>query len=254
MAKRVEKGDSPVKNLIIRTIKYLDISIACLPGQFKRVPADEKKYFRPFFTPWLADYSFSSTWQKVRDASTSRVETAYNLSALLRQCRPDDGEVWECGVYRGATARLLAEELSRGGSEATLRLFDTFSGIPESTDEVDDIKVGDLSNTSQSEVEERVGSHSNVLVTFHPGFVPETFSGLEASKISFLHIDLDMYVSVLAALQWTYPRLTSGAIVVLDDYGKPGTFGAKKATDEFLVDKAESLFPMQTGQAWFIKK
>ena len=112
----------------------------------------------------------------------------------------------------------------------------------ESTEGLDDIRIGDLANTSLMEVKNRVGKHKNLETNYHEGLVPDTFDGLEKSKITFLHIDLDMYVSVRAALDWTYTRLVSGAFVVLDDYGKPGTYGAKKATDEFLADKPESLF------------
>ena len=254
MAKRVEQGDAKLKNFVIKTIKWLDLSISVLPGNFNSVPSGEKKYFRPFFSPWLADKKFDQTWSNVKGASTSRVETAYNLLTLLRQCNTEKGEIWECGVYRGATAHLMASELSANGNKYTMRLFDTFSGIPESTEGLDDIRIGDLANTSLMEVKNRVGKHKNLETNYHEGLVPDTFDGLEKSKITFLHIDLDMYVSVRAALDWTYTRLVSGAFVVLDDYGKPGTYGAKKATDEFLADKPESLFFLPTGQAWFIKK
>ena len=83
--------------------------------------------------------------------------------------------------------------------------------------------------------------------------MPDTFDGLEKSKITFLHIDLDMYVSVRAALDWTYTRLVSGAFVVLTIM-ETRHLRSEKATDEFLADKPESLFFLPTGQAWFIKK
>ena len=49
MAKRVEQGDAKLKNFVIKTIKWLDLSISVLPGNFNSVPSGEKKYFRPFF-------------------------------------------------------------------------------------------------------------------------------------------------------------------------------------------------------------
>ena len=256
MKKRVEQGEGFVKNLVIRTLKYLDMSIAILPGQFKRVPVEKKRHYRPFFVPWSEETFFTETWESVQTFGTSRVESAYNLYALLLQIMSVEGECWECGVYRGATAKLIAETLDANyikTNKKSLRLFDTFSGIPERTDKLDDIQIGDLGQTSRTEVEERLGKYIGFDVFIHEGKIPKTFIGLESCKISFLHIDLDMYDSIKATLEWCYDKLSTGAIVLLDDYGRPGTYGAKVAADEFLENKSEHLFSMPTGQAFFIK-
>ena len=41
--------------------------------------------------------------------------------------------------------------------------------------------------------------------------------------------------------------------MVFDDYGFPSTPGAKKAIDEFFLNRPESVFVLQTGQALVVK-
>ena len=51
-------------------------------------------------------------------------------------------------------------------------------------------------------------------------------------KISFLHLDLDIYSATKISLEVLFPRVSRGGIVLIDDYGK--VYGATKATNEFL--------------------
>lgn len=64
------------------------------------------------------------------------------------------GEFWECGVYRGGTAALLARVLESGEQPGSrrLRLFDTFTGLPEPDPQRDLHRKGDFSDTSVERV------------------------------------------------------------------------------------------------------
>jgi hypothetical protein len=48
-----------------------------------------------------------------------------------------------------------------------------------------------------------------------------------------LRLDTDWYESTRHELVHLYPRITSGGVVIIDDYGYWS--GARKATDEFLA-------------------
>ena len=55
-----------------------------------------------------------------------------------------------------------------------------------------------------------------------------------------------MYSSIMESLQGVYPRLSKGAVVVIDDYCDPAIHnvnnlcpGVKQACDEFFADKPE---------------
>ena len=103
------------------------------------------------------------------------------------------------------------------------------------------------------EVKIAIGKHKNLETNYHEGLVPDTFDGLKKSKITFLHIDLDMYVSLFAPADWTYTRLVSGVRCFVNMETRQ-FHGAKKATDEFLADKPEKpVFPF-ANWAGFVHK
>src|SRR5438876_647734 len=83
---------------------------------------------------------------------------------------------------------------------------------------------GEFKDTSEEAVKARVG-HPDIVLT-HKGFIPDSFKGLENAKISFAHIDVDIYQSILDSLNFIYPRMISGGFIVFDDYGFPTCPGA----------------------------
>ena len=52
-------------------------------------------------------------------------------------------------------------------------------------------------------------------------------------KISILRLDTDWYESTKHELEYLFPRLSSGGILIIDDYGH--FKGAKKAVDEYFT-------------------
>ncbi|MCA8950997.1 MAG: class I SAM-dependent methyltransferase [Planctomycetes bacterium] len=174
------------------------------------------------------------------------------VRSLLQQTRRL-GEVWECGVYKGGTARFLVDTLERLGDTTTLvRLFDTFAGMPESDPARDLHGPGDFADTSASAVAERVGRPERVCI--HAGWIPTTFAGLESTTIGFAHVDTDIYRSVRDCAEFVWPRLAIGGAVVFDDYGFPTCPGAREAVDEFFVAEGTAVpLALHTGQAVVFK-
>jgi O-methyltransferase len=150
---------------------------------------------------------------------------------MARIARQLGGEFWECGVFRGGTASIIADAIR--ADNLTLRLFDTFTGIPY-RDEVDLHIVGQFANTQVEGVKEFVNYPNTVI---HTGVIPDTFVGLESSKIAFCHVDVDMYRSIRACCEFVWPRLMEGGVMVFDDYVIKTCPGARLATDEFFADK-----------------
>ena len=73
------------------------------------------------------------------------------------------------------------------------------------------------------------------------------------SRVAFAHVDVDVYQSVWDCCEFIYPRLTTGGVMVFDDYGFPTCPGARKAVDEFFANKPETPIILQTGQAIAIR-
>ena len=203
--------------------------------------------YQPLYSPWrsaefFAEYAPISPYTLVSD------EKCYVLAALATQASRIDGEVWECGVYRGGTAMLLAKRLS--ATSRYLRLFDTFEGMPETDPTRDLHKSGDFSNTSVEAVRSRVQGD---FIHFHKGVIPATFSGLESARIAFAHVDVDIYSAVMACCEFIFPRLSVGGFMIFDDYGVPSCPGARSAVEEYFLGRTAMPLALPTGQALVFK-
>jgi O-methyltransferase len=179
------------------------------------------------------------------------------LVLLLRDIieRGVPGDMAELGVYKGSTARLIHHY----APERKLYLFDTFSGFDmrdvrrerDKTGVQQDAKA--FSDTNVTTVKRNIG-RLNDNVEFFPGFFPESVPArLTEKKFAFVHLDADLYDPILAGLNYFYPRLSPGAILVVHDYNSwPG---ARKAVQDFFKDKPEIPIPMpdKSGSAVIVK-
>ena len=206
--------------------------------------ADRERY-QPFYSPWLSP-DFAALYRDISPFTLVSIERCWTLSQMLAQALNVDGDVVEAGVFQGGTARLLKKAMA-DASDKTLFLFDSFEGMKRVSRVTDRHREGDFADTSLASVRRVVGAEP--FIDYRKGWVPQTFSGLEDRKFSFAHIDLDLYQSILDCLAFLYPRLSSGGVVVFDDYGFPSCPGARRAVDEFFSDKPERPLALMTGQA-----
>ncbi len=146
--------------------------------------------------------------------------------------------------------------VSEGDTARQLYLYDTFEGMSEPTD-VDKAYHGEpaseqLSKTPKGEgVWCRAGIEdvrANVLSTGYPpenihfikGKVEETLPSASQGAVALLRLDTDWYESTKRELVHLYPLLQSKGVLIVDDYG--AWAGAKKAVDEYLLDKNVAAF------------
>lgn len=156
---------------------------------------------------------------------------AESLYQAAKSCLHLDGEFWECGVYRGGSAKLLAE-LARGNSK-TLRLFDTFRGF-SGVGERDRSEVRDgRMFYSENAADEIAGFLDYELTVFHAAPIPLGFAGLESSRIAFANIDVDLYRPTRDALSFIFPRMVAGGVIIVDDYNDPDWPGVAEAVNSF---------------------
>jgi len=76
-------------------------------------------------------------------------------------------------------------------------------------------------------------------VEFHEGRFPDTAGVIKDKKIAFAHIDVDIYVGTKEALEFLYPRMVKGGIMLIHDY--PAHKGVENAINWFLEDKEEEV-------------
>jgi O-methyltransferase len=216
----------------------------------RRIP--EGELYRPLFSPWFAGGDFAKYYALAAPKTLVTADRCYVLWILLRQALHLEGDLWECGVYKGGTAAMMAAVLRDSGQRGKrLFLFDTFQGMPETDSERDLHRKGDFRDTSAEAVSRYVGADE--FCVLRPGYIPDTFAGLESAQIAFAHIDVDIYKSILDCLNFIWPRLTLGGFIVFDDYGFPSCPGARAAVDEFFAGKACVPLCLPTGQAVVFK-
>jgi O-methyltransferase len=211
------------------------------------------EFYTPKFSPWNGYGPFSTYGKMAAPRSLVTPESCWVLYSTVLQCLHLPGDVWECGVYKGGTARMLAQVMADSSRLGTkkLHLFDTFAGMPETDSTRDWHRAGDFSDTCLAAVQSHVGHDQ--LVGYHPGLIPQTFAGLEHTRISFAHIDVDIYHSIKDCCAFVLPRLVVGGIMVFDDYGLPTCPGARQAVDEFFAGTPFIPLVLRTGQAVVFK-
>ena len=203
--------------------------------------------YAPHYQPWR-EPQFKASYHEIQNRTCCPADSVYMLTALAQKSLILPGHVMEAGVWKGGTAKVLLHLIREHSklNQKDLFLFDSFEGMKNTTAEVDRHLVGDFSDTSSESVQQFLGKDERV--HYRKGWIPETFGGLESKSFCFAHIDLDLYQSVKDCLEFAYPRMSKGGIIVLDDYGYASCPGAKKGADEFFADKTEKVLPLHTGQ------
>lgn len=194
-------------------------------------------------------YSFSQIHEKMSGLTLVSVDRCQALFKLANEANKIEGDIAEIGVYKGGTAKLLALTCK----DKLVHLFDTFQGMPGKDDPSIDIhKEGDFSDTSLSAVEDALSDCGNT--RFYQGMFPETADDTISDKFSLVHSDVDLYQCNIDVLEYFYPRLVKGGIMVFDDYEWEGCPGIKKSLDEFLYYKPEQIKRSAQYQCYFIKE
>ena len=91
-------------------------------------------------------------------------------------------------------------------------------------------------------------------MTFQTIF-PETTANIQSqNSYALVHLDADLYKPQLSGLEYFYPRVSRGGVIIIHDCNNE-YFGSKKAVDEFFLDKPETpiLIPDKSGSAIVIK-
>ena len=207
--------------------------------------------YRPTFSPWYGEGEFKRYHDLAAPRTLVSPDRCYVLYCLAKQALHVPGDFWECGVYKGGTAAMLAEILKTSSTDKKLYLFDTFEGMPETDPNFDWHKRGDFCDTSLDAVAGSIGAVDRCV--FKKGRIPETFSGLDDAKIAFAHIDVDIYHAIKDCLEFIWPRLSRGGFIVSDDYGFVTCAGARAAVDEFFEGKPVVPLCLPTGQSIIFK-
>ena len=164
---------------------------------------------------------------------------AYQIFMAVKRTAKVNGDIAEVGVYRGGSAKLICEAK---GNKA-LYLFDTFEGLPDPC-EMDDRRafhkrqyLGSFENAKTC-----LKEYSNVYI--YKGLFPSTAEPIKNKRFSLVHLDADLYKSTLSCLEFFYPRMNKGGVILSHDYAGQG--GVRKAFDGFFKEKPEPIIELSS--------
>jgi O-methyltransferase len=170
---------------------------------------------------------------------------AYSIYSGVIATARIQGAIAEVGVFKGGSARLIS--IAKG--EREFHLFDTFEGLPGVDPRHDPgFREGTFKGSIEG-VRAVLGDVPNI--HFHKGFFPDTATGFEHLRFSFVHLDVDLYESTRGSLEWFYPRMTPGAMLISHDY--TDAEGVRKAFTEFFAERPEVLIELTGTQVAFIR-
>lgn len=177
------------------------------------------------------DNRFLELYESFRSNTLVSVERCFALYQLAMATRHVEGNVAEFGVYKGGTAKMLAEVYK--GTKKNIFLFDTFDGMP------DDANKGLFSDVSLEQVKEYLSAYPEI--KYYPGFFPESARGVEG-KFCLVYLDADLGKSTQDGLEFFYDKLSFGGVIVVDDYGQERWPDVKIVVDAFA--KKVGIYPV----------
>lgn len=167
------------------------------------------------------------------------------------------GDIIECGVWRGGNMVVAARTLKVLGDECRgIYLYDTFEGMTPPANE--DKDYAGVSAEAVLSLEEKGSGYwcvagiddvaENMRNTGYPmdrvhlvkGPVEQTIPATLPNKIALLRLDTDWYESTKHELEHLFPLLAPGGVLIIDDYGH--WQGARQAVDEYF--NAHRIKPM----------
>jgi O-methyltransferase len=215
-------------------------------------------------------YGFDLSDQTVEIMKEVRSHTLASPARLAETIRAAEyvcdhgipGAIVECGVWRGGTMMAVALTLRNRGEVRDLYLFDTFEGMSEPTDRdrmlgTDARPIWEANREGDSNAWTRAGieevraamtatGYEPSRIRLVKGKVEDTLPAEAPDQISVLRLDTDFYESTRHEMVELFPRLSTGGVLLLDDYG--AWEGAKQAVDEYLAEHGIRLFLARTDQ------
>ena len=160
-----------------------------------------------------------------------------------------EGDLVECGVHMGLYSLIMLEFLSAFPEGKSIFLYDTFEGL-------DDNLSTERERAQTEGVYEIEDWHEIVSQRFsaYPyakvikGRVPDILADTAPEKVSFLHLDMNAASAEIGAIDYFQDRLTPGAIVLMDDYGRMDHVELHLALRDWFAAAERPIVELPTGQ------
>lgn len=180
------------------------------------------------------------------------LDRRFMVVQLAESVRSLPGSSAECGAFRGVGSALICRALEGTyGPDDAHFAFDAFEGLPEPV-EADRAETGqwwsegDL-KTDRERVERLLAPFPHARIEV--GWIPERFPEVGDRRFRMVHIDVDLYEPTRDSIEFFFPRLVAGGVLLLDDHGVVSCPGARKAAVEYFAKSGDPIIELPTGQA-----
>jgi O-methyltransferase len=199
---------------------------------------------------------------KYRSYTMGSPQTVTQTLNLCRTARSVEGDIVECGVWRGGMSAAMAEVLP----SRTSILFDSFEGLPAAKTidgssalayqrDVTSPRYRDNCRASEEDARRAMAMTGGATYRIISGWFHETLPNYaaEAPNIAVLRLDGDWYDSIAVCLRELFPCVVRGGLVIVDDYG--WWDGCTRAVHDFLSDTSatEAIRKTRSGVAYLVK-
>ena len=209
-------------------------------------------------TDFLQEAKFVEAFRLGREAGilndTPIHYRAYVACWAALKGRDLDGDFVECGVYRGAMSRMIIHYIDfHELPQKRFYLLDTFSGIPAESLSQEELRRRRPAQFGESyeQVKQTFRPFDNVVIV--RGVIPGTLEQVKSEKVAYLSLDMNAAAPEIAAAEYFWPKMVSGAVIVLDDYGWPHHEVQKREFDAFAARHGVRVLPLPTGQGLIFK-
>ncbi len=191
--------------------------------------------------------------------SFGKVETmqteqeAINIYKLSKYALTLPGDFAEVGTRLGGSARIIAHAIRYGGK--FLHLFDTFEGIPSDKkfyeNPYDDLEKSQGCPSNIKDTMRNLSEFNNI-TRFYKGYFEDNSHKINNNIFSFVHFDADIYSTCISFLNFFYPRMVTGGIMLIHDLDIwPGI---RPALNDFFSNKIENFEKIEYSQGLIIIK
>lgn len=179
-----------------------------------------------------------------------RYETRRQMCRYLLATVGIPGLRAECGVYRGASALLFCQVLKATDPAfdgSGMYLIDSYSGT-SAAHEPDLIPIKDEHGSTQmreffpqgktdvtADIVRGFFSRDFPGAVVQQGWIPTVLATLPEAAWSFIHLDVTLFEPTLAALDYFYPRLSPGGVILCE--GSLFCPGAEAAVRRYCSDE-----------------
>lgn len=158
-----------------------------------------------------------------------------HICHYVLQTQDVEGSIVEFGCYVGNTTKLIT-----GITKKPVYVYDSFEGLPDSYE-----NYGGEMSIAYDEFVKNFARDNLLLPTIIKSWFSDVTPKQLPEKISFAHLDGDLYDSTMQPLNLVYDRLSPGAVVLVDDYGADKWHGVETAVTEFFANKPETVVVLQ---------